>query len=200
MINGNQLVQVIFKIWPANKVQFDFERYQLFYAKKTKKKTTTYTNRRLICFTYRVSRNLNIHLFVFNQHQTWLTPDGFSCLINHLQSEFALYVDRPVQFQFKVTNLCTSFPLTESKFDFLTKSVSDNLITYLEEYFANLPHKPKLIPCSDGVNYSIFFKQLGSIKIWKSQLRGSSVCRNISDLKLIEDYFYNFSCKYGTNS
>lgn len=213
-MNCLQINQVIIhlKIKNISEIgEFDYTNYKNYYHKDIPKnrkkisqtKTDNYVARKTIDFTYIISRKLAIHLFITKNFEYWCSFEGFNLLLTNLVYDLEKYIVNLslVEFDYKITNILTSFPIRDQELSFLRTSKLIILENYLNEFnnFKKIyPGPLKLLVQGETENYTLNLKKNGTLKIFAHQQRASIICESIDLIVKLERFFIDF-CDYYQN-
>lgn len=209
-IHVNQVVFLINVKNIPDSMKFDYKSYREYYHKdipKNKRKdrvmkqtVDNYAVRKTIDFSYKISKNLKIFLFITNNFTYWLSAEGFCFLLRNLVDDLERYiVNIPViDFDYKIVNILTTFSIKHQQFEFL-RSIELNILQNFLNEFNNLyeiyPQALYLTPQGETRNYTINTKNSGSLKIYSYQQRGSIISKSVESVEKLEKFFWNF-CQY----
>ena len=101
-ITINQVVVELKLKKEAGKICFDYEGYANVYGLE---KPHTYVNRYTTDFTFKVSRNLLIYLYIFQNIDHWCSKSQFKQLLHNIAAEISDFTTAVPRFHYKISNI-----------------------------------------------------------------------------------------------
>ena len=178
--------QIVVLLQPAHKsFQFRFPEYSERFTGKSK--FGGYITRRFPYFTYRVSKNLTIYLFISKNLEYYTSKIGFYKIYRNIALElnpFLIVRKNDLHFNIKLTNIQAGFPIESQRFIFLKDFNRLNKI--LNSYF-EVNNRPVIIPYDESSSnfYNLVFKQRGSIRLFHRKC--SLVANSFENLVFLTD-------------
>ena len=168
-------------------IRFNYESYAEFYGVE---QPPTYCHRYLTDFTYKISRNIYVQVYIFENIEHWCSKRDFTDLLACISAEIGCYSSAEPRFDFRICNIHCSFPLVDYQYNLLKDH--NRLSQRVEQYKTNFPNiklnKTGEIPD----NFFLEFGHCGKIKIFLAQRRGTLITKSVEKLLTIEENFVRF--------
>lgn len=166
--------------------QFDFPNYSSTYLGK--KIYSGYVLRRFPSFSYRISKQMSIYLFIYKNIEYFSSDVGFTEIYQNIVYDLRPYLSvfqKDLNLCFRVSNIQSIFHIEGDEFKIFKNPAK--LIEIVKEFSLN----DKSIICiprdESGFTINIIFKNRGAIRIFSKS--ANVVSNSFDSLRNLVDYF-----------
>ena len=191
-LNELNIHQVVLLLVPScTDFKFNSSKYSDYFTGTTLLKHR-YVERHLIDFSFKVSKNLNIFLFIKKDIEWWTSQKGFAQIYSYIVKELTNFITEcktDFHFDCRVTNIQGTFPVTENRFAVLKKC--NRLQIALDKFFSSQEkEKPLFIPYEEKNYFELVFKSDDVIRIYNR--KGTIVTKSINRFLQLENLLSEF--------